>query len=298
MRNLPDITSDENISMPSTLNWVGMEEIAVPLTIKNQRGTLQGVSAKANVFVNITKPETKGIHMSRLYRIINMLGEDEFSKTNVDNFLDEIIASQNGLSDSAKIELAFDLLLKKPALISHEFGYQTYPFVVTIEKLDDKSSSEISFTIPYSSTCPCSASLSQQLYAEAIDQKFPTDHINKSELLDWIQSERGSVATPHSQRSYAYIRLQLNEDKWPDFPSLIFQFEEVIGTAVQTAVKRADEQAFAKLNAENLMFCEDAARRIKFAIEAMKNIRKYWFKVEHQESLHAHNAIAIDQSNS
>ena len=56
-----------------------------------------------------------------------------------------------------------------------------------------------------------------------------------------------------------------------------------------------DEQEFAKLNAKNLMFCEDAARRIKQSLEAMPDVVDYWLKVDHQESLHAHNAVAIDR---
>ena len=36
--------------------------------------------------------------------------------------------------------------------------------------------------------------------------------------------------------------------------------EAALGTPVQTAVKREDEQAFARLNGRNLMFCEDAPR--------------------------------------
>jgi len=154
---------------------------------------------------------------------------------------------------------------------------------------------ELELTIPYSSTCPCSASLSRQLYADAIDQTFPSDNIDKTQLLQWLQSQAGSVATPHSQRSYAYIRLTLAETQWPDLAALVFALEDVIGTAVQTAVKRIDEQEFARLNATNLMFCEDAARRLKQALNVMPNVKDYWFKVEHQESLHAHNAVAIDQ---
>jgi GTP cyclohydrolase I len=42
------------------------------------------------------------------------------------------------------------------------------------------------------------------------------------------------------------------------------------------------------------MFCEDAARRIKGGLERMHFVEDYWFKVEHQESLHAHNAVVID----
>ena len=49
------------------------------------------------------------------------------------------------------------------------------------------------------------------------------------------------------------------------------------------------------LNGNNLMFCEDAARRIRGFLESLDFVADYWFKVEHQESLHAHNAVVIDQ---
>jgi len=158
-----------------------------------------------------------------------------------------------------------------------------------------RHSYQLEVTIPYSSTCPCSASLARQLYAQAIDEKFADERIDKAALLDWIQSDDGSVATPHAQRSYAYLKLTTDNNPWPDLAALIKRLETVIGTPVQTAVKRMDEQQFAKLNGENLMFCEDAARRIKQELESMTGLTDYWFKVEHQESLHPHNAVAIDR---
>jgi GTP cyclohydrolase I len=110
-------------------------------------------------------------------------------------------------------------------------------------------------------------------------------------------SEQGTIATPHSQRSFAYLQLEFVKGYFPDFSMLLEHIEQVIATPVQTAVKRADEQAFAKLNADHLMFCEDAARKLKTSLESFNFIIDYWFKIEHQESLHAHNAVAIDYKN-
>jgi GTP cyclohydrolase I len=62
---------------------------------------------------------------------------------------------------------------------------------------------------------------------------------------------------------------------------------------VQTAVKRADEQAFALLNGQNLMFCEDAARRIQAALEPDERISDFWLRASHHESLHPHDAVAV-----
>ncbi|MGH1427831.1 MAG: GTP cyclohydrolase FolE2 [Arenicella sp.] len=295
MNDLPDVTSDLNAENPLTLQWVGMENIAVPVTMWMLDDKHQNMTAKANVYVSLEKPSAKGIHMSRLHKVINHLATIECKQESIEHLLDEVILSQKGIGFGAKLKLAFDLLLKKPALLSDESGYQSYPVTINAEKTAQGLMCEYEVTIPYSSTCPCSASLSRQLYANAIHETFTESRIDKAALLEWVQSQAGSVATPHSQRSYAYIRLSLGDNNWPDIASLIFQLEGMIGTPVQTAVKRIDEQAFAKLNAENLMFCEDAARRIKLGLERMNFVEDYWFKIEHQESLHAHNAVVIDQ---
>ena len=71
---------------------------------------------------------------------------------------------------------------------------------------------------------------------------------------------------------------------------LIDTAEAALGTAVQTAVRRADEQAFALANGANLMYVEDAARRLRQALEA--RFAACSIRVSHFESLHAHDAVA------
>ena len=75
--------------------------------------------------------------------------------------------------------------------------------------------------------------------------------------------------------------------------ALIDSIEGALKTPVQTAVKRVDEQEFAKLNGQNLMFCEDSARRLKRALDGQPCYQDFWLRVNHLESLHAHNAVAI-----
>ena len=293
MRTLPDVTSDIHVDTPLELQWVGMEDISVPFLMELKHSISKQILAKANVFVSLDEPQSKGIHMSRLHLAINQLAELECTKENIDKLLDEMITSQAGISQSANIELSFNLLLKKPALLSGESGFQAYPITLRAEKNERGCEYEFELTIPYSSTCPCSASLSRQLLAERVNQVFPYEIVETAKLVEWLQAD--SVATPHSQRSYAYIHIATGSEAWPDLSALIFQLEAVIGTPVQTAVKRSDEQEFARLNATNLMFCEDSARRLKQSLESMNFAKDYYFKVEHQESLHAHNAVVRDQ---
>jgi GTP cyclohydrolase I len=130
-----------------------------------------------------------------------------------------------------------------------------------------------------------------------IQQQFARDFANRSlqhtEILAWLGSTKGIVATPHSQRSTAQLRLRLDE-RLKDLPlvALINNAETALGTAVQTAVKRADEQAFALANGQNLMFCEDAARRLNQALKRSPGIKAFHIRVIHAESLHAHDAVA------
>ena len=74
--------------------------------------------------------------------------------------------------------------------------------------------------------------------------------------------------------------------------ALIDAVEAALATPVQTAVKREDEQAFAELNAANLMFCEDAARRVAAALSQDPRVLRFDATVSHLESLHAHDAVA------
>ncbi|ABC28554.1 uncharacterized conserved protein [Hahella chejuensis KCTC 2396] len=293
VRALPDIAKTRTEFETYTLQWVGMEDIAVPLTLNIGGGKQQSLPAKANVYVSLDDAAEKGIHMSRLHAILNQLASQVCDKEGLDLLLRNMVASQGKISRSAKVELVFDLLLPKPSLLSNETGFQTYRIEIGGQCLSEKYDYSLKITVPYSSTCPCSAALSRQLFSDAIDNEFSTSRIDKQELLSWALTS--TVATPHSQRSYAYLNLLLGNHGWPSLSSFIMQIEEAIGTPVQTMVKRTDEQEFARLNADNLMFCEDAARNVKTLLEQSSWIEDYWFKVEHQESLHAHNAVVIDQ---
>lgn len=291
---LPDVIAQSGNQQGASLQWVGMEDIAVPIYITLANGEHIATAAKANCYVSLDAG-VKGIHMSRLYLLLNQeLANQVIDSERMTSLLRKILQSHHDISHSARVELQFDVPLKKPALLSNNFGYQSYQV-----KLDctykESLQQNLDITIPYSSTCPCSASLARQLVAENIDKHFSEDTLDKEKLLAWMLSSQGSYATPHNQRSYAYIKLALASGFAVNLETLILQLEQAIGTPVQTAVKREDEQAFAKLNGANLMFCEDAARRLKAALNEQQDIVDFQFKIEHQESLHAHNAVVIDQ---
>lgn len=284
---LPDIAA-QAARQALPLDWVGMRGIALPVFIEGQR-----LAAKADAGVSLDDGEARGIHMSRLYLALEMLEQQNLTPALLQQVLQRFLDSHEGLANSAYLNIHTDLLLRRTALVSPLAGWKTYPVTISATLKNTVFHVELKIEVAYSSTCPCSAALARQL----IQQQFVDDFANKplqhAEVLAWLGSTQGIIATPHSQRSTAQLHLHLDEfvDGLP-LTSTINDAEAALGTAVQTAVKRADEQAFALANGQNLMFCEDAARRLNLALRRSPGIREFHLRVIHAESLHAHDAVA------
>lgn len=293
---MPDIANHSCATTEGTLDWVGMSNIEVPLMLALASEAPRQVSASVEAFVNLKDPKAKGIHMSRLYLLLDELStESSLSHATLCNLLDGFITSHEDLSDQAFVKFDFELHLRRKALITEKQGWKAYPVTITGQVLAGQLQVELTLKVPYSSTCPCSAALARQLIQEAFVAKFDgQQQISRDVVIDWLGTTQGIVATPHSQRSVAEVKVKLNS-KLVEFPiiALIDAIEDALKTPVQAAVKRADEQEFARLNGQNLMFCEDAARRLKHALNQLNEFDDFWLRVNHYESLHAHDAVAV-----
>ncbi|WP_415758554.1 GTP cyclohydrolase FolE2 [Pseudomonas sp. LT1P18] len=290
--SLPDIAAQAS-RQALPLEWVGMCGIALPVLFDGQR-----MSAKADAGVSLDDGEARGIHMSRLYLALEMLERENLTPALMRRVLERFLETHEGLSNSAYLKIHTDLLLKRPALVSPLAGWKTYPVSIEARLKNAMFHVELKIEVPYSSTCPCSAALSRQLIQQQFVDDFANTPLQHADVLAWLGSTKGIVATPHSQRSTAKLRLRL-DDYLDDLPliAIINDAEAALGTAVQTAVKRADEQAFALANGQNLMFCEDAARRLNLALKRSPGINAFHLRVVHAESLHAHDAVAESRWN-
>ncbi|NRA83191.1 MAG: GTP cyclohydrolase I FolE2 [Gammaproteobacteria bacterium] len=291
---MPDIANSVNAQTEGNLEWVGMNHIEMPIMVEAQDEAPQLVSAKIAAFVNITVPQAKGIHMSRLFlRIDQLANEQTLTPESFESLLADFIKSHDDLSDQARVEFKFDYHLRRQSLLSQKKGWKAYPTTLIGQVTENGFELELAVEIPYSSTCPCSAALSRQLIQKAFIEKFPQQQLDQEKIVEWLGSSDGMIATPHSQRSVAQIKVKLPPQS-TQFPikSLIDLIEGTLQTPVQAAVKREDEQEFARLNAANLMFCEDAARKVKHSLN-LSLYPDYWLRINHYESLHAHDAVAI-----
>ena len=301
--SLPDVTATESVQFNRVIDWVGMTDVEVSLLVNDSRLT----PAHVDLFVDLSNAESKGIHMSRLYLTgLETLKKEPLSMSLLKNLLNLLIEGQKGNSMQSKVVLNFDLPLKRKALVSQTFGERHYP--IEIEAVAVKTGDgefhydfEVRFKALYSSTCPCSAALARQLvknnWTEFAKENDKTD-FSIEDVAGWLEKSDSIVATPHAQRSQAYLKLLAKDfsleilENWIDTVEM-----KVLKTPVQTAVKREDEQEFARLNGSNLMFCEDAARRVANWLDNNSEINGYWARMEHWESLHAHNAVSEISNN-
>jgi GTP cyclohydrolase I len=293
-RLLPDVAVHAQPHLAGALDWVGMADIQVPVRFDAGDGDVQRASAKVGAFVNLKRPDKRGIHMSRLYLLVEQaLSTQTLTGATLQALLHGFLESHADLADRACLSIRFDHLVRRPALRSDNSGWRSYPVTIEASLTGDEFRLELGTEVIYSSTCPASAALARQLIQEQFARDFDADaSIDRAAVLAWLGSEQGILATPHAQRSVACLRVRPVIGAGLHLIDLIDRVELALGTPVQTAVKREDEQAFALVNGGNLMFCEDAARRIQKALDVDDSLTDFHIRVEHQESLHPHDAVA------
>jgi GTP cyclohydrolase I len=295
LNNMPDVAGRE-LQMPqNTLEWVGMSGIHQPLAIKDG-DQIRQVQSKVQIYVDLGDERAKGIHMSRLYLILDEHSETRpLTTAGLKLLLRSMLESHRDLSGRAFVQFDFDYYLRRDALVSDNSGWNGYPVSIRGELIDGEIALELKLNVQYSSTCPQSAALARQLIQQQFEADFGTSgQVSIEQVNDWLGTEQGIVATPHSQRSDAWILVRLDHgiEHFP-ITDLIDTVEETLKTPVQTAVKREDEQMFALLNGQNLMFIEDAGRKLKDRLDHDARLADFWVRIEHHESLHAHDAVGI-----
>ena len=304
MSKLNVVQIEEDVSrqipfVPGLIDKVGIEDLEMPIKIQTSQRVLQ-LPAHISAMVSLDEERIRGIHMSRIYlKLHDFLETKVLNLKTMQELLSLVVQSQKGLSQKAYLKFEWKWPVKRKALKSDSLkGWRSYPVFYEGHLLEDNKIDLImGFQITYSSTCPCSASLARALIQQKFQKDFALTHsqknhknpsqnlINREKIFQWLGEESSISATPHAQKSQAFIKLKVQKEE-QSFVALINEVEKVLGTPVQTAVKKADEQEFARLNSENLMFSEDAVRRIKALLNKKAWVRDFYIDVRHFESLH------------
>ena len=299
--SLPDVAKENTqneLSSELHLQWVGMSDIQTRILWKSNEANYF-LPAKLQTHVSLDKGNHRGIHMSRLFLSAQeKLTGQAFSSQLLIDILSENLLTHAEMSQSARLRIDVEIPKLQKSLKSEISSVRNYPISFEIKNVLGQWQESLEITVLYSSTCPASGALSQQL----IQQQFLKDFkdagiIESQDVFRWLGSKQGMVATPHAQRSWAKLKFarksKVGEDSLPILcETLIDEIESIIETPVQSAVKRIDEQEFARLNGKNMMFCEDAARKLKAAYIKHPQWILLAGEVHHVESLHPHEAVA------
>ncbi|WP_413290912.1 GTP cyclohydrolase FolE2 [Bdellovibrio sp. HCB337] len=293
---LADVALETRKDLYPPIDQVGMGNIEVPVLLASDQGSLFRVPARVNAKVSLDRASSRGIHMSRLYLSVQeMLSSKALNYALLEELSQEFLKTHKDLSRHAYLAVKFEAPLQRKALKSENKAWRTYPVTLSVENFEGRPKILAEVLVTYSSTCPASAALSRQLIQDHFKKEFLSqDELNFEDIHQWLGSSEGVIATPHAQRSEARVKVQLQSSSSAfSFEDLIDVVEDALQTPVQGAVKREDEQEFALRNGQNLMFCEDASRRIKAALDRVPDVADYLIEVKHLESLHPHNAEAL-----
>jgi GTP cyclohydrolase I len=288
---LPDVSLTDPAPSLSPLQWVGMQGIDLPVTVA-EPGYWRELHARADVQVDLPAAHVKGIHMSRLYRQLDSLAEESaLSALALRHALQAMIDSHlDCQSRSARLRLSLDLLTQRPALVTQICrAGSPIPCAWTPRWRRACSSCGCRWAWAIPRPAParrhCRASCWSRAFAGLCGRAL----VEPDQVASWLR-RHGTLATAQpAQRGQVSVDLACDAPDLGILP-LIARVEQALGTPVQTAVKRADEQAFAALNGRNLMFVEDAARRIQAA--AGRRLRPAARACAPPESLHPHDAVA------
>ncbi len=283
----PDVAK-EKLQKSLAVDLVGIQGLKIPIKLNSQLT----IPSQLSIFASLDDPYTRGIHMSRMYLAVHShFSQGIFKISKLKKLLMGTVKDQKGLSFSSRVEISLDWPVERKSLKSSILGWRVYPVFIRADYSQKKNNFEVTVgaDVTYSSTCPCSASLSHEIIKNRFTNQFSKKKlINTKEVLKWFENKESLAATPHAQKSIVRFKLKVKPDKIDKFSILncIDGVEKTLGTPVQTAVKRADEAEFARLNATNLMFCEDAVRKVGAYFKNKKNVLDYIIKVQHDESLH------------
>ncbi|MEM7811570.1 MAG: GTP cyclohydrolase FolE2 [Planctomycetota bacterium] len=292
---LPDVAADSVAAVPGTIDRVGMSGVDLMISLPSDDGEPLRLPARADAQVSLDDPDAKGIHMSRLFLTLdNFAATTDLTPSTAGSLVESFVDSHHPLSAGGFLRMTFDYPLRRESLLSGLSGWRLYPVKLETRLDGAEVTHRLSMRISYSSTCPCSAALSRQLMQAKFVQTFgDSGSVDAADIAAWLNTPDAAGGLPHAQRSHADVTVTLAgcDDEYP-IGDLIGRLEDAVGTPVQTAVKRADEQEFARLNAERLMFCEDAARIFAAELDTVDFVSDYRVEIEHLESLHPHDAVA------
>lgn len=240
------------------INKVGVREVYGEVLFKDRQ-----IPANYSCYVSLLS--NKGIHMSRLPQAILSNSPLPVKFKSIKAMLDYIEKKNKGYSEDFYIKFHFDYARPQLTPVTNLKSVQLIRIKIKATKIDEDYEIRTEITVPYTSLCPCSKEISKY--------------------------------GAHNQRSKAHISMIMNDKLTKSLEEIIDMciqiVEEESSCPVYNVLKRPDEKYVTEKAYENPKFVEDVSRGISKKLDKIKDITDYCIVVNHEESIHQHNAVAI-----
>ena len=254
---LPDtqnLPDTRAIALPA----VGVTPLAMPLRITDA-GIVHHVSASVALYTSLAE-NRKGTHLSRLVESVIPLADAVLTPAS----LRAVLADARGRldADEAFLAVRFRYDMKKSAPVSGLAGY--VPYEVCLIALHRAAGIEegLILDVPITTLCPCSKAISQY--------------------------------GAHNQRGRLLLTAALNEPgEGFSLGAQIGALESLGSSPVFSILKRTDEKEVTERAYETPKFVEDVVRDAVLWIQGQKTLGWYRVRISNDESIHAHNAVAL-----
>jgi len=242
------------------IQYVGVKNVEVPLTIQRKSDSEQIVSAKATMSVALPK-EYRGTHMSRFIEILSEWGHRKLLGVDIEGCLQGI--KEKLSAKSARVKFEFKYFIDKTAPVSglkSPMGYNCF-FEGVLDKED--YTFILGVEVPVTTLCPCSKEI----------------------------SDYGA----HNQRTLVKVNISYDPNQIIWLEDLIELVESCGSSPIFPILKREDEKYVTELAYNNPKFVEDILRDIIAEIRGIKKITQFEVDCEAFESIHNHSAWAYHQ---
>ncbi len=236
---------------------VGIENIQIPVRIREKKGGLQNSVASVSLQVSLPGDSSK----SCVHTFTAVLNKymDEMSVTSFPELLKEVQADLH--AKSARLTMFFPYFIEKKAPVSGTRSLMEYNCCFTGEVGTDNDFI-LTVTVPVTTLCPCSKEISD--------------------------------VGAHNQRAEVTLNVKFKKFIWVE--DLIRMVEESASCELWALLKRPDEKYVTEQAYQNPMFVEDVVRKVAVAAEGDPKITWFSASVESFESIHKHSAYAYVDS--
>ena len=267
--DLPDIqhTLEPPVKIP--IKQVGVQNVKTSFLLKYLDGSINQIIANTSMSTDL-RSDMKGISMSMLIRSLVKFLDSPLNQETVKDVLKVFKVAVESDSNDSFIRFDFSLPIQKKAPISGLEFPQFYNCSFEGRMIGSEFNFYQRVRVPYQSYCPCSASLCNHL------------------------EYYGYRGFPHAQRAFADVLIHVTDSEIIFLEEIIELVEKSVVNIMYPILKRVDEQEVARRAAENPMFVEDAIRLISKTLNDEARIKDFLVKCTHEESIHTHEAIAIN----